>query len=175
MVVSRLQFAFVNRLWAELVEDTILAPLIACLSTILDSHGPCLWRDALLWYKGQLVVPASNELWTLIFQEFYATSKGGHSRFEKNYFHLSSSFYWKGLQKDVKSFVDVCDVWQHYKFSTLSPSGLFQLVLIPSVMWVDISMNFVEGLPTVAITPLSWWWSIVWANSAISFPLLTPL
>lgn len=62
MVMGRLQFAFIYRLRVELVDDIILAPPIVCLLTIPDSDSPYLWRDALLWYKGQSVLSVSNEL-----------------------------------------------------------------------------------------------------------------
>lgn len=55
-----------DRLWAKLLENIILAPLIVCFLTIPNSDNHYLWRDSLLWNKGRLVVLALNELRTLI-------------------------------------------------------------------------------------------------------------
>lgn len=71
------------------MEDIVLAPLIGCLSTIMDCDGPYLWYNTLLWYNGKLAVPVSNELLALILHKFHVALEGGHSEFEWTYFHLS--------------------------------------------------------------------------------------
>ena len=47
----------------------------------------------------------------------------------------------------VKEWVRQCDVCQKNKYDTQLPSGLLQSLPIPSQIWAEISMDFVEGLP----------------------------
>jgi len=58
-----------------------------------------------------------------------------------------SVIYWKGLSKDVRNFVRTCAVCQRNKPDLVAPVGLLQPLPIPIVVWKEISMDFIEGLP----------------------------
>jgi transposase InsO family protein len=56
-------------------------------------------------------------------------------------------FHWKGMRRDIKLFILNCEVCQVNKHETIHPPGLLQPLPIPSRVWSDISMDFIEGLP----------------------------
>ena len=56
-------------------------------------------------------------------------------------------FYWKGLQKLVRQYVRECSVCQQNKGENVKSPGLLQPLPIPYAPFVDISMDFIEGLP----------------------------
>jgi hypothetical protein len=47
----------------------------------------------------------------------------------------------------VADFIKQCSICQHAKHLNQSPAGLLQPLPIPEGIWMDISMDFIEGLP----------------------------
>nr|GEY89491.1 hypothetical protein [Tanacetum cinerariifolium] len=54
--------------------------------------------------------------------------------------------YWKKLRKQVKEFVSTCAVCQKSKADLSAYSGLLQPLPIPTLIWSEILMYFIEGL-----------------------------
>ena len=55
--------------------------------------------------------------------------------------------FWEGLKKSIHQYIQACDVCQRNKYQTLSPARLLQPLPIPSQTWLDLSMDFIRGLP----------------------------
>ena len=69
-----------------------------------------------------------------------------HSSFLKSYQRAKREFFWQGMKADIKAFVRECDVCQRLKNETCFPARLLQPLTILERPWLDVSMNFVEGL-----------------------------
>ncbi|KAL4559367.1 hypothetical protein LXL04_031505 [Taraxacum kok-saghyz] len=63
---------------------------------------------------------------------------------------IRRDFYWKGWKKAIQDYIRNCVVCQRNKWETLQPAGLLQPLTIPTMIWADISMDFVEALPKVS-------------------------
>lgn len=60
---------------------------------------------------------------------------------------VGSLFYWKGQQKNIHQFIRECSTCQQNKHENIATPGLLQPLPIPHAPFIDISMDFVEGLP----------------------------
>jgi hypothetical protein len=83
----------------------------------------------------------------MVLSKIHATPIVGHSRFTKTYDRVKCSFFWDGMKHDVRNFVAECDVYQHNKGEIVKSPCTLQTLPIPLVIWRDISMDFIVGLP----------------------------
>ena len=52
------------------------------------------------------------------------------------------------MKNFIKKFVTECDVCQRHKSETVATPGLLQPLPIPDATWTDISMDFIDSLPS---------------------------
>lgn len=69
---------------------------------------------------------------------------------------IFSTFLWPKLKSDVTTFIHQCEECQQDKYSTQKPYGLLHPLLIPSVVWSDISMDFITHLPNSSGKTIIW-------------------
>ncbi|XP_024172348.1 uncharacterized protein LOC112178434 [Rosa chinensis] len=53
----------------------------------------------------------------------------------------------EGMRKDMKQFVATCDQCLRQSYEAINPPGLLNPLPISENVWLDISMDFVDGLP----------------------------
>jgi hypothetical protein len=63
--------------------------------------------------------------------------------------HLRRDFVVDHDRRLVQDLVSACAVCQRNKTEALHPAGLLQPLEVPSQVWVDISLDFIEGLPHI--------------------------
>ena len=51
------------------------------------------------------------------------------------------------MKKGIEKYVAAYAICQQHKNSMLSPAGLLQPLSIPSLVWDDLTMDFIEGHP----------------------------
>jgi hypothetical protein len=87
--------------------------------------------------------------------------ESGHEGVQKTAHRWRTSIYNSKALQRVREFVHSCAVCQQHKTQHLHPAGLLQPLPIPSMVWVDISMDFIEGFPkvggkSVVLTVVDW-------------------
>lgn len=60
---------------------------------------------------------------------------------------LKKGLFWPGMTQDVYREISSCDVCQINKSENVKSPGLLKPLPIPTKIWCNISMDFVEGLP----------------------------
>ena len=139
------------QLWTDLRKANTTDPYLLELHQKLlahpEKHPHLLNREGVLLYKGRLVIPPSSPLRTVLLTEVHDSKIGGHSGVLRTYSRLAQSFFWEAMKQDVQRFVAECEVCQRNKSDARSPSGLLQPLPVPTQVWEDISLDFVEGLP----------------------------
>lgn len=128
----------VDETFQKIVTELELDPL---------SHSKYTWQNQLLKRKGKLVVGADRGLRTELLSYFHGDGVGGHSGMQPTFRRISSVFYWKGLEKDVRNFVRECVICQRFKPELVASPGLLQPLPIPEQVWSELSMDFISGLP----------------------------
>jgi hypothetical protein len=101
-------------------------------------------QDDLLYRANKLCVSASS-VHLLFLQE---THEGGLMEYfgvKKTEDVLAAHFFWPTMRSDVEHYVSRCTIYNKAK-SRLNPHDLYMHLLVPSVSWEDISMDFVLGL-----------------------------
>jgi hypothetical protein len=117
------------------------------LATKPESMTNYKLHDGLLYFEGRIVIPPTSTLKHEILHEFHASKLAGHSGVLCTFKRLSQNFYWEAMKANVQAYVSACDVCQRNKSETRSPARLLQPLPMPSQVWEDISLNFIDGLP----------------------------
>ena len=111
-------------------------------------EGSYAWRNGLLFFKGRVVIPSHAALRTKLLHEMHDTKIGGHSGVLRTFKKLAQQFYWPKMYQAVQEYIKKCETCQKVKSETMPPAGLLQSLPIPCQVWDDITLDFIEGLPT---------------------------
>jgi hypothetical protein len=103
-------------------------------------------QQGLLLYKGRIWLIKHSPFQKQILEFLHSDPAAGHSGYHKTLHRAKVNFFWKGMRTDIKTFVRECRECQENKHETVLPSGLLQPLPIPSRVWADISLDFIEGL-----------------------------
>jgi len=102
--------------------------------------------DGLLTFQRRLFVAAAFPLLPAILA---AAHDDNHKGVQRTLHRLCRDFHVAHARAAVQDFVRSCIVCQRNKVEHLQPAGLLQPLPVPTAVWQDISMDFVEALPKV--------------------------
>ena len=106
------------------------------------------WQGLVLDEDERVVVPKDDAIRTLLISEAHDSPLAGHFGQDRTQNILQRQWTWKGLQRDVRTFVKSCVSCQRIKHSTTKTAGLLR-PLVPRKPWDMVTLDFVCGLPPV--------------------------
>lgn len=123
----------------EVINSYITDPAAQQLLTKLavqspDQEGYSL-SQGLIRHNGKVWVASNFALQTKIIAAMHSSPIGGHLGVNATYYRVKNNFCWKGLKKNVHSFVRQCQVCQKAKHSNEHPVGRLQPLPIPQGAW----------------------------------------
>jgi hypothetical protein len=98
-------------------------------------------HDGLSYRANKLCVPASS-INLLYLHEVHGGGLMGHFGVKKTEDVLAAHFLWPKMRRDMEHYMSWCTTCNKAK-SQLNPHGLYMPLPVPSVLWKDISMDFV--------------------------------
>uniref|UniRef100_A0A2N9I0D3 Integrase catalytic domain-containing protein n=1 Tax=Fagus sylvatica TaxID=28930 RepID=A0A2N9I0D3_FAGSY len=140
MSAKLLGFEYVKDMYAD---DTDFSDVYkACDKT---AFGKFYKHDGYLFKESKLCVPSCS-MRELLVREAHGGGLMGHFGVKKTLDILHEHFFWPKMKKDVNRICGRCITCRKAKSKVL-PHGLYTPLPVPSEPWVDISMDFVLGLP----------------------------
>ncbi|KAF8047244.1 hypothetical protein N665_3134s0001 [Sinapis alba] len=111
------------------------------------AFGSYYKHDDFLFRDKRLCIPQGS-MRDLILREAHGGGLMGHFGRDKTLSIVAEHFFWPHLRRDVEKFCARCIICLKAK-SRSHPHGLYIPLPIPDLPWVDISMDFVLGLPKI--------------------------
>jgi hypothetical protein len=142
MSAKLLGFEYVKDMYADDADFSNVYK--ACDKT---AFGKFYKHDGYLFKESKLCVPSCS-MRELLVREAHGGGLMGHFGVKKILDILHEHFFWPKMKKDVNRICDRCITCRKAKSKVL-PHGLYTPLPIPSEPWVDISMDFVLGLPRI--------------------------
>ena len=102
-------------------------------------------QDGYLYFEDKLCIPQCS-VRNLLIEEVHGGDLMGHFGRDATMNALSARFYWPKMRKQIMEFISRCETCLRAK-SQVKPHGLYMPLPQPEGPWIDLSMDFVLGLP----------------------------
>ena len=147
------RYTLISQLDAKLLGFEYIKNLYNSDHDFANVYGACEKRgfdkffkhDGFLFKENKLCVPQCS-MRELLVREAHSGGLMGHFGVRKTLDVLSDHFFWPHMKRDVERLCEKCITCKQAK-SKVIPHGLYTPLPITSEPWVDISMDFVLGLP----------------------------
>lgn len=134
---------------AQMVDDFAKSVNVRDMSK-RDREGERLWtvdETGLLRRSSRIYIPKDPAILAEVMKLHHDDPLAGHYGVNKTLELLRRSYWWDGMEEDVRSYCRECDICQRVKVKRHRPYGLLSSLPQPTRPWGEISMDFITGLP----------------------------
>ena len=103
--------------------------------------------DSIMYIEGKVYVLKDDKLRTEIIRIHHNIPVGGHGEQQKTVELVTRNFWWPGVTKEVKRYMEGCDACQQNKNCTEQLTGKLMPNSIPKKPQTHISADFITKLP----------------------------
>lgn len=107
----------------------------------------CRISKSLLMKRNQLWVPDDKGFRLRVIKEIHDQLAVGHPGKKQTSNMIQHHYYWPHMRKTIEQYVWNCHVCRRAKAVRDAYNGLLQLLPVPKKPWVNVTMDFVIGLP----------------------------
>ena len=104
-------------------------------------------HEGLMLKEGKVYVPKDEKLRAEIIRLHHDMPMGEHGEQWKTTELVTRNFWWPGVSREVKQYVEGCDACQQNKNCMQAPAGKLMPNSIPEKPWSHISADFIMKLP----------------------------
>lgn len=132
-------------------EATLLDRIRAAYATDAWLQEPenkkLLTREQGLYQVANTIYVPAGDLRTDIIRAHHCPPYAGHVGTSKTVKAVQRTFFWPGMRKEIRFFVQTCDACQRNKADNQLPGGLLQPLEIPERKWAHVTMDAITQLP----------------------------
>jgi len=140
----------VKKEWLEVKKIRVVEVIIEVVD-LLDKVRKCEARDdeviGLMLKEEKVYVPKDEKLRMEVIRLHHNMPIRGHGGQWKTVELVTRNFWWPGVTREVKQYVEGCDACQQNKNQTQPPVRKLMPNSIPEKVWTHISADFITKLP----------------------------
>ena len=100
--------------------------------------------------EGKVYILKDEELRAEVIQLHHDVPAVGHGRRWKTVELVTRNYWWPGVTRDIRKYVEGCDLCQRMKNRTEELAGKLKLSEVPKKPWSHIMVDFITKLLVVA-------------------------
>ena len=104
-------------------------------------------KDGLWYFQDRLYVPSDEALRTQLLRMHHDSFLAGHFGRDKTLALISRKYFWNSIERDVKDYVQTCEICQKSKARRHRVYGETTALPLPNRPWQEITMDFITDLP----------------------------
>lgn len=107
----------------------------------------CRVSKSLLMKGNQLWVPDNEDLWLRVIKKIYDQPVVGHPGRKQTSNIVQRHYYWPCIHNTIEQYIQNCHIYKKAKTARDIYNGLLQLLPVLKRLWINVTINFVTGLP----------------------------